>query len=83
MGFKGARRIGVKTTREPGAGWEKVKGAGSKGSNLGSREQRKNSREQVVEKNNQGATHTFLREQGDSKNNLGRSEKLIWGAPRK
>ena len=24
MGFKGAGRIGVKTTREPGAGWEKV-----------------------------------------------------------
>ncbi len=24
MGFQGARRKGVKTTREPGAGWEKV-----------------------------------------------------------
>ena len=51
--------MGVKTTREPGAGWEKVYGAGSRGSNLGSREQRKKSGEQVVEENNQGATHKF------------------------
>ncbi len=38
--------------------------------------------EQVVEENNQGATHRFPREQGDSKNK-GSSEKIIWGAPRK
>ena len=41
------------------------------------------SREQVVEENNQGATHQLLREQGDSKNNLGSSEKLILEALRK
>ncbi len=36
--------------------------------------------EQVVEENNQGATRQFLSEQGDSKNDLGSSEKLTWGA---
>ena len=45
MGFKGAGRIWGKTIREPGAGWEKAYGAGSRGTNLGSREQRKKSRE--------------------------------------
>ena len=70
--------MGVKTNREPGIGCEK-----RRRSNLGSWEQRKMSREQVVEENNQGATHKFLREQGNSKNNSGSSEKLIWGAPRK
>ena len=56
------------------------------GKSLGSREQREKSRdmrEQVIEENNHGATHKFLREQGDSKNNLGSSEKLILGAPKK
>ena len=37
-------------------------------------------REQVIEDNNQGATHRFLKEKGEGKNNLGRREKLIWGA---
>ena len=41
--------MGVKTTREPGAAWEKVQGAGSRGINLGSREQRKKAREQGAE----------------------------------
>ncbi len=43
----------------------------------------KESREHKVEENNQGATQKFLREQGDHKNNLGNTEKLIWGALRK
>ncbi len=49
MGFQGARRMGVKKSRE-----------------------------QVAEENNQGATQKFLREQGDSKNNSGSIEKIIW-----
>ncbi len=53
------------------------------GTNLGSMEQREKSREQVAEENNQGATQKFLRERGDSKNNLGSIEKIIWRAPRK
>ncbi len=59
--------MGFKTTREPGAGWKNVQGAGSRGTNLGSREQGKKSREQVTEENNQGATQKFFGEQGDSK----------------
>ena len=55
----------------------------NRGINLGSREQRKKSREQAEEENNQRATQKFLREQGDSKNNIRNIEKLIWGAPRK
>ena len=43
----------------------------------------KKPREQIAEENNQEATQNFLREQGDSRNNLGSIEKLIWGAPRK
>ncbi len=68
-------RMGVQTTKELGAG--------SRGGNLRSREQRKKYWEQAAEENNQGATQRFLREQGNSKNNLGSIAKLIWGAPRK
>ena len=34
--------MGVKTPKEPGGGQDKVHGAGRRGINLGSREQRKN-----------------------------------------
>ncbi len=44
-----------KTTREWEAGWEKVNEAGSRGTNLGSREQMKRFKEQEVGENNQGA----------------------------
>ncbi len=60
MGFQGGGRMGGKTAREPGAGCEKLEGVGSKGINLGSREQRKQSREPCAEENNQGATQKFL-----------------------
>ena len=75
--------MGGKTISEPGAGWEKVQGAESTGSNLGSTEHRKKSREQGAEENNQEAPQKFLGEQGDNKNNVGSIAKLIWGAPRK
>ena len=44
-GVLGSREIG-----ESGAGWGKVQGAWSRGTNLGSREQKKKSREQAAGK---------------------------------
>ena len=48
-GVLGSRENGGKTTREPGAEWEKVWGAGSRGTYLGSREPGEKSREQGEE----------------------------------
>ena len=45
-----------------------------------SMEQRKKFMERGAGENDKGATQKVLREHGDSKNNLGTSEKLIWGA---
>ena len=75
--------------REPGEWGAKQpgssvgKGPGSRRINSGSSEQRKRSREKGVEENDKRVTQKPLREQGESKNNLGSIEKLIWGAPKK
>ena len=62
-GVLGSQENGVQNNQGARSRGEKY--VGSRGTNLGSREQRKKSTEKVAEENNQGATQKFFGEQGD------------------
>ncbi len=80
-GVLGSWEYGGQNNQGAGSRVGKSQGAGSRRTNLGSTGEK--SREQGAEENMSGAVLKYFREQGDSKNNLGSSEILIWGTPKK